>query len=102
TRIVQRPNHSPSFNPTNHSSDKRLFIRRANQNALGGNRTPGAFLRTEALYPLSYEGRQGVLGARNAPLPEQKQGRLRVSSQVMRSERLELPAYRSATCRSIR
>ena len=30
---------------------ERLYV-----DALGGNRTPDALLRTEALYPLSYEG----------------------------------------------
>lgn len=29
--------------------------------ALGGNRTPDALLRTEALYPLSYEGARLLL-----------------------------------------
>ena len=32
--------------------------------ALGGNRTPYALLRTEALYPVSYEGAQAADGRR--------------------------------------
>jgi hypothetical protein len=35
--------------------------------ALGGNRTPYALLRTEALYPVSYEGRSGALGGNRTP-----------------------------------
>ena len=31
---------------------------------LGGNRTPDALLRTEALYPLSYQGAGGARRAR--------------------------------------
>ena len=65
---------------------------------LGGNRTPDALLRTEALYPLSY---QGVLAdetvTTNAPLPVQK----RAFMKEIRSKGLEPPAYRSATYRSI-
>ncbi len=39
----------------------RRFRRRRGSNAPGENRTPDALLRTEALYPLSYEGKRNAV-----------------------------------------
>lgn len=49
-RVSKRKGRTPKG-----SSLKSLF------GALGGNRTPDALLRTEALYPLSYEGARLLL-----------------------------------------
>ena len=66
---------------------------------LGGNRTPDALLRTEALYPLSYKG---PLCLKTALVNQDCEITEFISIRKIRSEGLEPPAYRSATCRSIR
>ncbi len=67
--------------------------------ALGENRTPDALLRTEALYPLSYEGAERRTPHNRKDLVCQVAKRSMLSKK-MRPKRFELPAYRTATYRS--
>ncbi len=73
--------------------------------ALGRNRTADALLRTEALYPLSYEGIVKIqfwnINRLKLNMPCLLPAARAQTTFIVRSKGLEPPAYRSATCRSI-